>query len=393
MMTVEILPQYYTLSFNHIFLIGMIFKVFQLAHLYRRHSVLLTKKHFQPLNDMIMKRRISGVFAIAGISLFLLSGCVSSKKYKTSQASLAQARNDSAQLAQQVTTLNQNVQSEQQKNADLQASLTKTNSDYAAEQKSLESCQAYFTKQQAAATQLSQELKDKLTQAGYTDQDLQTMNNCVYINLDESSFFRTNSTMATPKGKQVLTSIADVMKTHDDMNVSVENGLTGTGENSMSSSGSASMDTHSSGDRTASSGTTTYTHRAHRHTYTKSAAAKTSDDQNSTTPGTAKTTTTNNGTVAVHKPMHHHRYSEEGGSMTYINKGLTSKQRSAWMLKTGRVNTVAKGLLQNGVQRVSVVYNNNTTTDQKNSIKVVIAPAMTDANAPKTASTSGAGGN
>ncbi len=334
-----------------------------------------------------MKRRISGVFAIAGISLFLLSGCVSSKKYKSSQASLAQARSDSAQLAQQVASLNQNVQSEQQKNADLQASLTKSNNDYATEQKSLESCQAYFTKQQAAATQVSQELKDKLIQAGYTDQDLQTMNNCVYINIDENSFFRANSTMVTPKGKQVLEGIAVVMKTHDDMAVSVDNGLTGNSENSMSAGGSAGMETQPSG------GKMTYAHRAHKHTYAKS--AKTSDAQDGTaqnSTATAKTTGTGS-TVVAHKPVHHRRSSEEGGSMTYVNKGLSSKQRAAWMLKTGRVNTVAKGLLKEGVPRVSVVYNNNTSTDQKNSIKVVIAPAMTDANAQKTASATGAGGN
>ena len=342
-----------------------------------------------------MKRRISGVFAIAGISLVLLTGCVSSKKYKSSQASLAQARSDSAQLAQQVASLNQNVQTEQQKNADLQASLDKTTSEYTAEQKSLETCQAYFTKQQASATQVSQELKDKLTQAGYTDQDLQTMNNCVYINLDENSFFKAHSTMITPKGKQVLNGIADVMKTHDDMAVSVDNGLTGT-SGSMSSGNSESMEEKHETAAQERQEKMAYAHKVHKHTYAKNSATKSSDEQGSAgTTGTAKTAPAN-GTVATQKPVHHHhRYSEgEGGSMTYINKGLSSKQRAAWMLKTGRVNTVAKGLLQNGVSRVSVVYNNNTpTADQKNSIKVVIAPAMTDANAQKTASTTGTGGN
>src|ERR1700753_2754238 len=104
-----------------------------------------------------MKTRISASLAIAGISVLMLSSCVSSKKYKASQASLSQARSDSAQLAQQVASLSSNVQTIQQKNADLQASLDKSNASYAAEQKSLESCQAYFTKQQESASQLTQD--------------------------------------------------------------------------------------------------------------------------------------------------------------------------------------------------------------------------------------------
>src|SRR6266700_7548543 len=151
-----------------------------------------------------MKTRISASLAIAGISVLMLSSCVSSKKYKASQSSLSQARSDSAQLAQQVASLNQNVQSMQQKNADLQASLDKSASNYATEEKSLQTCQAYFTRQQEAASQLTQQLKDK----GFTDQDLQQQNNCVYITLDENNFFRAHSTAVTTKGKQTISDIA-----------------------------------------------------------------------------------------------------------------------------------------------------------------------------------------
>src|ERR1700754_1521833 len=95
-----------------------------------------------------MKARLNVSFAIAGTSLILLASCVSSKKYKTSQAELAKVRTDSAQLAQQVTSLNGNVQDLQSKNTTLQQSLDASNNKYAAQQKNLDYYQGYFKDQQ-----------------------------------------------------------------------------------------------------------------------------------------------------------------------------------------------------------------------------------------------------
>jgi outer membrane murein-binding lipoprotein Lpp len=343
-----------------------------------------------------MKTRISASLAIAGISVLMLSSCVSSKKYKASQSSLSQARSDSAQLAQQVASLNQNVQTMQQKNADLQASLDKSNSNYASEQKSLENCQAYFTRQQESATQLTQQLKDKLTTEGFADQDLQQDKNCVYISLDENNLFKPHSTVITTQGRQALTDIAGIVKSHDDMNVSVDNGLPATGYSASSDqgnmSGNMAMSSSPSGDMDA-------THVVKKHHYVHHTAVQNSgtvtgsNTAAGTTASTSSATATKSNTVVAHKP-HHRRYSEESGSYVYTSKGMPSKQRAAWMLKSGRVNTVAKNLLQNGVTKVSVVYNNNTSVDQSHTIKVVVSPAMTEMPAKDaSASTSGAGGN
>ncbi|HEY4148351.1 MAG TPA: hypothetical protein VGM41_05465 [Chitinophagaceae bacterium] len=338
-----------------------------------------------------MKTRISASLAIAGISVLMLSSCVSSKKYKASQSSLSQARSDSAQLAQKVASLNQNVQSMQQKNADLQASLDKSNSSYTSEQKSLENCQAFFTRQQESATQLTQQLKDKLTQEGFADQDLQQDKNCVYISLDENNIFKPHSTVVTTKGKQALTDIAGIVKGHDDMNVSVDNGLPATDYTASSGQGSMSGNmAMSSPGRDMDA-----THVVKKHHYVHHAATTSSTTAASTaSTGTATTATpgTKNNSVAVHHPVHHRRYSEEPGSYVYTSKGMPSKQRAAWMLKSGRVNTVAKNLLQNGVTKVSVVYNNNTSVDQNHTIKVVVSPAMKDMPA-KDASASTSGGS
>src|ERR1700744_411454 len=98
-------------------------------------------------------------------ALILLTGCVSIKKYKASQADVAKLKSDSTQLAQQVSSLNTNVTDLQNKNTTLQSSLDKTNSDYAAQQQHLTYYQNYFKEQQTAMNQVSDDLKGALTQA------------------------------------------------------------------------------------------------------------------------------------------------------------------------------------------------------------------------------------
>src|ERR1700743_2230364 len=113
-----------------------------------------------------MKARLNMSIAIAGSALILLTGCVSSRKYKASQAELARVRNDSSQLAQQVTTLNGNVKDLQGKNTALQQSLDNTTGKVAEQQKSLDYYQGYFKEQQDTLNQVSEDVKGALTQAG-----------------------------------------------------------------------------------------------------------------------------------------------------------------------------------------------------------------------------------
>ena len=102
-----------------------------------------------------MRTRLSGILAMAGIALIAFPSCVSSKKYKTSQATLQRVRDDSARLAQQVATLNGNLQSEQDKNAALQKSLDSKTAEYTAQQSKLDNYQGYFSKQQEAMGRVS----------------------------------------------------------------------------------------------------------------------------------------------------------------------------------------------------------------------------------------------
>src|SRR5579872_2502959 len=85
------------------------------------------KSTHQFKNSLIMKTKLKMSFLAAGTALILLTGCVSSKKYKASQADVAKLKGDSAQLQQQVTSLNGNIQDLQNKNTALQSTLDKTN--------------------------------------------------------------------------------------------------------------------------------------------------------------------------------------------------------------------------------------------------------------------------
>ena len=120
-----------------------------------------------------MKSMLNTACVTAGAALILLTGCVSSKKYKASQADVAKLKNDSTQLAQQVSSLNTNVTDLQSKNTTLQGSLDKSNASYAAQQEHLNYYQNYFKDQQTAMNQVSDDLKGALTQAGVANADVE----------------------------------------------------------------------------------------------------------------------------------------------------------------------------------------------------------------------------
>lgn len=359
-----------------------------------------------------MKTGISRSFAIAGISTLLLAGCVSSKKYKASQAELQRVRSDSAQLAQQVSSLNQNVQTIQQKNTALQQSLDSTSRNYTSSQQSLDYYQTYFTKQQTSITQISQELKDALSQAGLTDQDLQQMNGAVYVSLNENNIFKNNSTTVSTKGQQALNSLAQVLKNHTDVDVTVDNDVpaasadqTTTGTSGMSNNSTSYNSTGNSTTTSTTGYASTRTRRpAQSMARSKSKTSNTTDastqnstsqaspntaDAQKTTPSRSSGAQSGNSTAKVHRKAP--RKSSGEGAVTYSNnaadlKKLSAKTRASYTLKTGRVNTVAKHLLQGGLPKLNVAvkqpasYNNAT---QSNNIKVIISPVMADFNPPQ----------
>lgn len=319
-----------------------------------------------------MKARLKMSFAIAGTALILLTGCVSSRKYKASQAELAKVRNDSSQLAQQVTSLNGNVHDLQGKNTALQQSLDNSSSSYAAQQKSLDYYQSYFKDQQDTLTRVSEDVKGALTQAGISNGDVQQANNAIYVRFDENEIFKKNSTMVTPVGKQVLNGLAQVIRSRSNINAVVSSG-----DSANSWVATDNMPADASMSHAAN-------HHKVMHSHRSSVSANSGSTQNNGSGGGSVAANTNgtsskSNNTEVHRKAHR-KYSSEGSMTVYHGPGHIHNH--AWVLKQGRMVAVADQFLKNGVPKINVSLQQPpmTGTPQSTDIKIIITPKMENFN-------------
>ncbi|HTR31028.1 MAG TPA: hypothetical protein VMH27_17275 [Puia sp.] len=329
-----------------------------------------------------MKSTLQGAFVMGGTALILLSGCVvSKKKYEASQAELAKVRSDSAQLAQQVASLNGNVQQLQGRNTTLQSSLDSSTNRYNEQQKSLQYYQSYYKEEQDTLAAVNQEVQGVLSQAGVTNADVRQQRDAVYVRLDENDIFKKNSTAVTPAGQQVLDGIARVLTNRPDANVTV-----GTGDSAIG------VNEGVTGNRDMGEAPAPKHHRPHAHHTAASAGANggrgvTSGSGTAGTAtagtGTAGTATastagpSNNGSSPAHKKVHHH-YASEGGMAFSSGTG----HHPGWSLKQGRMVAVANHFLKNGVPKVNVSLQRPpmSGTPQSTAIRIIIRPSRREFN-------------
>jgi outer membrane protein OmpA-like peptidoglycan-associated protein len=324
-----------------------------------------------------MKTRLCASIIAAGTALILVTGCVSSRKYKTSQADLAKARGDSAQLAQQVSALNGNVHDLQDRNTTLQHSLDSSSSNYAAQQKSLDYYQSYFKEQQDTLAQVSQDVKGALTQAGISNADVQQTNTTIYVRLDENELFKKNSMVVTPVGRQVLDAVAQVIVSRSNVNVAVSSG--------DSAIGWVATDKMDKMPADAAMNSTPRHHKIVHASHRSSSTANSSAQNGGTGTGTGSVAASANGTgsnsnaAPAHKKVHH-KYSSEGSTAIYSGPG--NLHNHAWALKQGRMVTVANHFLKSGLPKVNLSLQQPPMngTPQSNTIKIIIMPAVKDFN-------------
>lgn len=324
-----------------------------------------------------MKARFNMSLTLGTVTLILLTGCVSSRKYKASQAALTKVRADSAQLAQQITSLNGNVNDLTGKNNALQRSLDSSSNRYTEQQKSLDYYQNYFKDEQDTLAQVNQELQGALTQAGVTNGSVQQINDAVYVSLDENDIFKRNTAMVTLTGKKVLDGVTQVIKNRPDANVAVAAGDSAIGMSSTDNNMGSADNTMSNSSASAAP----RHHRPHPSHYTRSAASTASTGSSTATGSSASTpnsassaATTQSGSVPAHKKIHHHYTSE--GSMAFSTNPRNMHNRN-WSLKQRRMVTVANHFLQNGVAKVNVSLQRPPIAGAGNNtmIKVIIRPA------------------
>lgn len=315
-----------------------------------------------------MKTKLKMSFLTAGTALILLTGCVSSRKYKASQADVAKLKGDSTQLQQQVTSLNSNVQDLQNKNTALQNNLDKSNTNLAENQRNLDYYHNYFKQQQSMMSQVSDDVKNALTQAGISNADVEQTNNTVYVRLDENELFRKNSTVVSPNGKKALDGLSQVIASKSNVNVFVASG-------DSAVAGSMAMNEPEPAPKPV-----VHHHRVHH----AAPAARSGTAQNGGNAQSGSTASnTPNGTARVHHRVHH-RYNSEGSSMVYSGPG----HNHAWALKQGRMVAVANHFLKSGVPKINVSLQQPPMdgSQPSNTIKVVFVPKMEDFNPQSNAS-------
>jgi chemotaxis protein MotB len=176
-------------------------------------------------------------------ALLFTAGCVSNGKYAASQQALQSARNDSAQLANKVTSLENSVS--QMKTqigslnaqvsdlafkagqfstdaADKASQLSQSKEQLAAEQARLIQLQALMDQQKKSIEDIRKKMSEALV--GFTSKELTVSikNGKVYVSLQENLLFPSGSASVNPNGIQALGKLAAVLNVNTDITVNIE---------------------------------------------------------------------------------------------------------------------------------------------------------------------------
>ena len=174
---------------------------------------------------------------------FLFSSCVAKRYLIQSQKETAALRADSTDLANQNSSLNQNISSLKDHSASLQKNIddlnakiselnnqnsqlgqqtAKSQQDLQAQKQKLEQLQSLLNQQKAA----SEELKNKMAEAlkGFNSNELSVYNKDgkVYVSLSEQLLFPSGSAVVNPKGVDALSKLAAVLNLNTDVAVNIE---------------------------------------------------------------------------------------------------------------------------------------------------------------------------
>jgi chemotaxis protein MotB len=181
-----------------------------------------------------MKNNLLTLFA--SVIMFLLTACVSQKKYSAALTREQTLLEKNTALSNNVADLKSQIEGLQTDNARLvkqiddamkqaaEASGTAnmTQKQLEAEQKRLWDLRKLLDQQKAAVENLRKKMADALV--GFNSNELQvfTKNGRVYVSLQESLLFPSGSAVVNPKGRDALGTLAQVLNTNPDINVVVE---------------------------------------------------------------------------------------------------------------------------------------------------------------------------
>ena len=175
-------------------------------------------------------------FFLAFISLILslsFVSCVSSKKFKVSEAKIGDLKRDSASTHNQLKDCNvnlQNLSAEKEtllkENAlvvnDLKALSSESKMTIADQAKRLKSLQDMIQSQRDVMTKLKNSIADAMMKYKSDELTVYNKDGNVYVSMEEKLLFKSGSDVVDPKGKEALKSLAKVLNSTNDISVMIE---------------------------------------------------------------------------------------------------------------------------------------------------------------------------
>ena len=175
--------------------------------------------------------RILAIFSLVSTMAFM--SCVSSKKFKASEANVEKLQKENAsqlnklnECSMQVTTLNTELTNLKSENAAVQNELKLLSSQskmtIADQAKRLNDLQALIQSQRDLMNNLKNTVANALLNYKSDELTVYYKDGKVYVSLTEKLLFKSGSDVVNPKGKEALKSLAEVMTNTKDITVVIE---------------------------------------------------------------------------------------------------------------------------------------------------------------------------
>jgi chemotaxis protein MotB len=204
--------------------------------------VLKTSHKIPTMNSKLLAK--TAVFILCVLSL---TSCVAKRKLTSANAMIQSLQGDSTRMAQQNSSLRQNIAKLQSEGKTLQQQLDETKSQLAAtsnklqstssqlessskdaagriadQQKRLETLQALIDQQKKTTDDLRKKMSDALVKFNSNELSVSVKNGKVYVSLQENLLFPSGSANINVKGKEALGKLAEVLNLNPDINVNIE---------------------------------------------------------------------------------------------------------------------------------------------------------------------------
>jgi chemotaxis protein MotB len=155
---------------------------------------------------------------------------------RASEATAQSLRDDSAQqagqigslestigqLKQQIGDLNKKVTDLTNQNGNNQNQLNMSKEQLAAQQRRLAEMQSLMDRQKKAIQEIRQKMSDALVGFNSNELTVSVKNGKVYVSLQDNLLFPSGSAVVNPKGKEALGKLAQVLNNNQDITVDIE---------------------------------------------------------------------------------------------------------------------------------------------------------------------------